>query len=86
MLESGNQIYDSFSENDEDECIRERSLNRKNNGFVNLEYFLFRPHLKKVKWPDLDASCSSAENGFQQNCLDEFPTGGRKFITALCLP
>jgi hypothetical protein len=29
------------------------------------------------------ASFCSAEIGFQQNSLDEFSTGGRKFITAL---
>jgi hypothetical protein len=48
-----------------------------------------RSHLKNAKWPDLYASCCSAEIvfqleiSFQQNSLDEFPTSGREFITAL---
>jgi len=32
------------------------------------------------------ASCCSAESCFQQNSLDEFPTSGREFITALRRP
>jgi hypothetical protein len=40
----------------------------------------------------ISSSCCSAEivfqleNRFQQNSLDEFPTGGREFITALRRP
>jgi len=45
-----------------------------------------RSHLKNAKLPDLAASCCSAESSFQQNSLDEFPTGGREFITALRRP
>jgi len=31
----------------------------------------------------ISASGCFAESSFQQNSLDEFPTGGREFITAL---
>jgi hypothetical protein len=34
----------------------------------------------------ISVSCCFAESGFQQNSLDEFPTGGREFITALRRP
>jgi hypothetical protein len=46
---------------------------------------LLKAILKKPNSP-ISASCCSAESFFQQNSLDEFPTGGREFITALRRP
>jgi hypothetical protein len=41
--------------------------------------------LREIEGP-ISASGCSAESCFQQNSLDEFPTGGREFITALRRP
>jgi hypothetical protein len=52
----------------------------------DLVNFYYRSHLKNAKWPDLYSSCCPGERPFQPDSSDEFPTGGREFITAFRRP
>jgi hypothetical protein len=49
-------------------------------------FILLLETISKMPNSPISVSCCSAESSFQQNSLDEFPTGGREFITALRQP